>query len=384
MNDALQQRAPEIDLAVRDAKTAVEVKSPQQNRTEEVNEALLPAYQKASELKLTDAEDRELQRPFSDDEVEIRPHDGLLYIPHIHISNRLTTTLGGGQWSMIRRREWIEGNRIYAEFVMKVRGCYVGESVGAMDYHPNNPRMNYADALEGTRGECIRRIAAKDLACGSQVWDPAFCRRWIAQYAEQKAGKWQRKPDPTAGGDKAPPAPNFSPPNGTTSQPKPWEQLTPPERITQILSATAVKKWPEAFEAALRNAGILTEDQTRHDLLPQHFADMSRRQARELVAKTEELAANPPQPEPAPSEPQGGEPAEPSPQQRLCELILASGFTFDQWIQWAVEIGLNDDKEWNLASFDDVPSQTAAACLKNSKTMLKSLLSLNPKSKEGK
>jgi len=172
----------------------VEPKTSQQARIDEVNEALLPAYQKASELRLSDEENQALLVPFADDQVEIRPHDGLLYIPHIHISDRLIRVLGAGQWAMVRRREWIEANRIYAEYVMKVRGCFVGESVGAMDYHPSNPRMNYSDALEGTRGECIRRIAAKDLGCGSQVWNPEYCRQWVARYAEKdRKGQWQRK-----------------------------------------------------------------------------------------------------------------------------------------------------------------------------------------------
>jgi len=187
---ALQKIEP---LPVAPSVEASEAKTSQQTRIDEVAEALLPAYQKASELRLSDKENKALLEPFADEQVEIRPHDGLLYIPHIHISDRLIRVLGAGEWAMVRRREWIEGNRIYAEYVMKVRGCFVGESVGAMDYHPSNARMNYSDALEGTRGECIRRIAAKDLGCGSQVWNPEYCRQWIARYAEQVKGKWQRK-----------------------------------------------------------------------------------------------------------------------------------------------------------------------------------------------
>jgi len=194
MNEqALQRIEPEQAQAELPVIVPVEPKTSQQARIDEVTEALLPAYQKASELRLTDGENEALLCPFFDELVEIRPHDGLLYIPHIHISDRLIRVLGAGQWAMVRRREWIEGNRIYAEYVMKVRGCFVGESVGAMDYHPSNPRMNYSDALEGTRGECIRRIAAKDLGCGSQVWNPEYCRQWVAKYAEKVKGEWKRK-----------------------------------------------------------------------------------------------------------------------------------------------------------------------------------------------
>lgn len=167
--------------------------TPQQARVAQVAGALEDAYAKGSELLLSDEERKALAAPFPDDQIEKRPHDGLLYIPHILVSGRLCDVLGAGQWCMIRRREWIEGTRIYAEYVMKVRGCYVGESIGAMEYHPNNPRMNYSDALEGTRGECIRRIAAKDLNCGAQVWSPAYCRGWEER---RNAAKPQTKAKP--------------------------------------------------------------------------------------------------------------------------------------------------------------------------------------------
>lgn len=163
-----------------------------EKRVEEVNEALGEAYKKAGTLKLTDAEHKDLTAPFEEGFVETRPHDGLYYIPHIHVSDRLTRVFGPGQWTMIRRWESIEGNTIYAEWVMIVRGIYIGESVGAADYHPNNKRQNFSDALESTRGEALRRIAAKYLACGSQVWSPAFRREKPKgpAVATEKTRKW--------------------------------------------------------------------------------------------------------------------------------------------------------------------------------------------------
>jgi len=147
-----------------------------EKRVEEVNEALGEAYRKAGTLVITDSEATDLTAPFEDTLCEKRPHDGLWYIPHIHISDRLTRVFGPGQWTMIRRWESIEGNMIYAEWVMIVRGVYIGESVGASEYHPTNRKQNFSDVLEATRGEAIRRICAKYLSCGSQVWSPTFKR----------------------------------------------------------------------------------------------------------------------------------------------------------------------------------------------------------------
>lgn len=147
-----------------------------ENRVIEISAALEPAYAKAGTLELTEQESKDLVAPFEDSIVEKRPHDGLYYIPHIHISDRLTRIFGPGRWTMLRRWENIENNTIFCEWVMIVRGVYIGESIGGHQYHPNNPKQNYSDALESTRGEALRRIAAKYLACGSQVWNPAYCR----------------------------------------------------------------------------------------------------------------------------------------------------------------------------------------------------------------
>lgn len=192
------------------------------NRTNEVNQALLPAYQKASALELTEAEGKALMEPFQDHEVEIRPHDGLLYIPHIAISDRLCQIFGPGKWCMVKRREWIEGNRIYGEWVLLIRGCFVGESIGCMDYHPGNAKMNYSDALEGTRGECIRRIAGKELGCGAQVWRPAYTRQWQAKYAVNVKGRWERRlVDYTAPREATPPEGGAPAQNVSKANPEP-------------------------------------------------------------------------------------------------------------------------------------------------------------------
>ncbi len=287
MNDqALQKIEPEGALPAIVNEPVEAPLTAQQARIEEVNEALMSAYQKASELKLTDAENQALQAPFDDEMIEIRPHDGLLYIPHIHVSDRLVRVLGAGQWAMVRRREWVESNRIYAEYVMKIRGCFVGESVGAMDYHPNNARMNYSDALEGTRGECIRRIAAKDLGCGSQVWNPAFCRQWIAKYAEQVRGKWERKnvpQNPTARKELSKPQPTTPKnqqasgdvPHSTPATPKPAGAASPsatPAIATEeqrLRWIAELKRRGEYAEGYCRDKGwLMPESGPPDDLTP--------------------------------------------------------------------------------------------------------------------
>lgn len=196
-------REPLLAVAVpQEAAPSVPPMTAAQHRVVEVNEALLPAFQKAGNLVLAKDEIERLMARFDDDKVSARPHDGLLYIEHIHIARRMNEVFGPMQWTMIRRREWCEANRVYAEWVMVVRGVYAGESVGAMDYHPSNPKMNYSDALEGTRGEAIRRIAGKYLSCGDQVWEKSYCEEWKER---QRAPRAPRAPEATAPRAAAPP-----------------------------------------------------------------------------------------------------------------------------------------------------------------------------------
>lgn len=180
-SQALTNREPQelaVESAPAPAPLVLEPSRPtaREMRVVEINSALAPAYAKAGTLELSTEETAALTSAFPDSAVEKRPHDGLFYIPHILISDRLTQVFGPGKWTMLRRWENIENNTIFAEWIMIVRGVYIGESVGAHQYIPSNPKMNYSDALESTRGEALRRIAGKYLSCGSQVWSPAYCR----------------------------------------------------------------------------------------------------------------------------------------------------------------------------------------------------------------
>lgn len=175
----------------------------QQMRVIEVATALEPAYAKASTLELSDDEIEALMAPFPDNIVEIRPHDGLIYIPHIHISNRLNMIFKPGKWALVCRRHWLEGNIMYGEYVLLIRGCFVGESIGGHQYVSTNAKMNFSDALESTAAEALRRICGKRLSCGSQLWEPEYARQWQSRHAVQmRNGKWERR---FTDGDAAPP-----------------------------------------------------------------------------------------------------------------------------------------------------------------------------------
>lgn len=254
------ESAPPAEVAPANVTTLPAPATPQQLRVIEVNEALAPAYARASTLELTDAEVAALMAPFPDDVVEIRPHDGLIYIPHIFISNRLNEVFRPGKWAMVCRRHWLEGETMYGEYVLLIRGCFIGESVGGHPYVANNPKVNYSDTLESTAAEALRRIAGKRLSCGSQVWNPQYARDWVATRGQQVNGKWFKKQVNTPLTPPKTPVSAPSKPVVTSEAPK-ASQDTPKTPETPLREATeATLKW---FLGQMAQFGVIARDYFR-------------------------------------------------------------------------------------------------------------------------
>jgi hypothetical protein len=160
-------------------------------RTVAVSELLTTAYAQASNLRLTEAESKALRVPFDDSVVRggARGDERLLYISHIHLSDRLTDVLGIGQWALVKRSQRAEKTqdnngkpliRLYYEGVLLIRGAFVTEAVGVGQYHPHNPKEDYGTALESAMSDCLTRCA-KRIGVGSQIWDKGYCDSWLAK-----------------------------------------------------------------------------------------------------------------------------------------------------------------------------------------------------------
>lgn len=155
------------------------------SRAAEITAALTPAYTNASRLKIAKAEAKKLTKPFPEKDVEIRSTDGAIFIPHIFLSQRLNEVFGPGAWSLICREHYFEedSQMLYAEHILIIRGCFVGEAVGEHKFNPLNGEK-YGDALESSAAEALRRICGKRLSCGNQLWQPVFCQTWQNKFAE--------------------------------------------------------------------------------------------------------------------------------------------------------------------------------------------------------
>lgn len=150
------------------------------------------AYQKASQLSLTDAEIAALTADFPDEAFKpgAAGKENLIYIEHAFLRDRLNSVFRPGQWAIVPRSRWAEdfttrkgdqASRVYVEAMLCIRGCFAAEAVGEMEYYPSNAGQNYGDAVEGAKTAALRRCC-KELGIGLQAWKKDWCDGW-----------WQRR-----------------------------------------------------------------------------------------------------------------------------------------------------------------------------------------------
>lgn len=166
---------------------------PYKGRSDAIAALTMTAYAKASTLQLTPEEILKLQEDFPDDAFRkgASGKDALIYIEHAFLRDRMNEVFAPGQWSIIPRTRWAvdfttakltPGVKIYVEAMLVIRGCFVAEAVGDMDYWPNNDSTNYGDAVEGAKTSALRRCV-KELGVGLQPWKKAWVEGW-----------WKRNP----------------------------------------------------------------------------------------------------------------------------------------------------------------------------------------------
>jgi hypothetical protein len=182
---------PHVDLPPANNKPPADAK---QLRTEHVGALLGEAYKGASTLKLKVDEVKKLTADFPDSDIEIRPHDGIIYLPHMALRDRLSEVFGPLSVAEICRERMIrtDSNEIAVDLVLMIRGVFAAEAIGTAKYYPNNPKTTFGDVVESAWSEALRRCAKK-ISCGVQCWRPNFIRRWIAENAVQKNGRWYKK-----------------------------------------------------------------------------------------------------------------------------------------------------------------------------------------------
>lgn len=174
-------------------------------RSEAVADLTRLAITKAGTLQLSPDESKRLMADFPDEAFQkgAGGKDNLIYLEHAALRDRLNEVLGLGQWAIIVRENWFEnftsakgshGVRVYSKVMLLVRGCYVSESVGDMDYYPGNPNQNKGDAIEGSKTAAFRRCA-KEFGVGLQAWRKEWCAGWMQRNGGKIMHTMQRGSD---------------------------------------------------------------------------------------------------------------------------------------------------------------------------------------------
>ncbi|KAK3831458.1 MAG: mitochondrial genome maintenance MGM101-domain-containing protein [Linnemannia gamsii] len=140
-----------------------------------------------------------LMNPLDADDIEIKP-DGLLYLPEIKYRRILNRAFGPGGWGLAPRSEHsISPKNISREYALVCKGRFVSTARGEQAYFDAD---NLATASEGCKSNALMRCC-KDLGIASELWDPAFIRKFKKQYCEEvfvehavtkkKKKLWKRK-----------------------------------------------------------------------------------------------------------------------------------------------------------------------------------------------
>lgn len=209
-------------------------------------------YKGASKLKLKPEESAALLADFDSEEVEIRPNDGLIYLPQAFFRDRLNRALGLGQWALIEINTGIRDNWLIFDGALFIRGTFVARATGEAQYHANNAKISWASTKESAKSDCIVRCC-KDLSIASKLWQPAFARTWVAEKAVQIWNQFDKPNDKGKKGEfvwRRKDAPPFW-----------WEKKQnknsnpDPDGYDQTAGATMPEKKPEAKKAAAKPSG---------------------------------------------------------------------------------------------------------------------------------
>lgn len=147
--------------------------------------------QTAGTLDITDEQYAILTAPLTEEDIssiQIRA-DGLIYLPWYWYQKRLNAAFRN-KWSLVpfKLPAYNAANQEVLWFGYLIAGgVFVDSATGGQIYKPNNPTMNYSDAIEGAKSNALMRCC-KRLSMGLELWDKDFIADWTSKYAYKKLG----------------------------------------------------------------------------------------------------------------------------------------------------------------------------------------------------
>jgi len=114
--------------------------------------------------------------------IEIRPDDGMIYLPQTEYRRILNNAFGVGGWA-IRPLEIkkVDDVVVYSGELW-AHGRYIASAMGEQRYIESNKKMSWATAVEGAKSDCITRCC-KDIGIAIDLWSPQFSKKWVTEHA---------------------------------------------------------------------------------------------------------------------------------------------------------------------------------------------------------
>ncbi|KAK3622959.1 hypothetical protein LTR56_021900 [Elasticomyces elasticus] len=142
-----------------------------------------------------------LQQEIKYDDIEIKP-DGIIYLPEIKYRRILNKAFGPGGWGLAPRGETIvTGKVVTREYGLVCGGRLISIARGEQQYFDPD---GIPTATEGCKSNALMRCC-KDLGIASELWDPRFIRRFLAESGKEmivehattkkRRKHWMRKDD---------------------------------------------------------------------------------------------------------------------------------------------------------------------------------------------
>ena len=138
-----------------------------------------------SKLEFTEAEMKILYEPFDEDDLDILPHNGIVYAPWIAYMKRMRAAFKGS-WALVPHGlPRIEDKWVVWPHYLFIKGHLMTYSIGECGYVPSNKQMSWGDSVEGSKSNALMRVC-KAIGVGVETWDRKFLESWKKKNAEQR------------------------------------------------------------------------------------------------------------------------------------------------------------------------------------------------------
>lgn len=189
---------------------------PKPTEMAQVEAAAISKFAQASQMELTEHEKEVLSRPIPVNELLLRPcrtHQNAakaecpvcqLYLDWGYYANTLDDAFGKGAWCLSPApwspKLYREGNITYREYVLWIRGKYVGNAVG--HHEEFRTTANFGDAAEATYANALTRCC-KRLGIARDLWRKSKIDEFRTQIARGKSNstpsvRHEAQPSPAA------------------------------------------------------------------------------------------------------------------------------------------------------------------------------------------